>query len=110
MEPKKWTKEEIEYLKENWNKLEIENFKLNRSYKAIFMKAKDLDIGPNQAAKHRTWTEKETKTLIDLYQKGHTPPTMANYIDRSSQACSGKIERMIKDGVLMPRSDYRVSC
>lgn len=39
-----------------------------------------------------------------------TQEEMANYIDRSAQAISGKIERMIKEGTLYPRNEFRVSC
>lgn len=59
----------------------------------------------------KKWTDEEVEILKDLYFKGHTPNTMTKYIPgRSAQACSGKIERLIKEGELFPRSEYRVSC
>ena len=58
----------------------------------------------------KRWSEEETELLIDLYYKGHTPDTICNYIDRSAQACRGKIESLIKQGKLEPRSKHRKTC
>ena len=80
MSSKKWTEQEINYLRDK------------------------------KMSNHIPWTEAETNKLIDLYHKGHTNNTMANYIPRSAQACSGKVERLIKENVLNPRSEFRVSC
>ncbi|HZK56783.1 MAG TPA: hypothetical protein VFD17_00610 [Clostridia bacterium] len=88
------------------------SLRLNRTEGAIKRRMIDLGIKarPIKMSNHNPWTEEETKLLIDLYHKGHCRNTMANYIDRSSQACSGKIERLIKEGVIFPRSEFRTSC
>lgn len=108
--PKKinrWEKEEVEFLKVNWNAMAVEQIaeELKRTYKSVYMKARPLKM-PN----HSPWTKEETDLLIKLYYKGHSRDTMANYINRSSQACGGKVERLIKEGVLSPRTKYRTSC
>lgn len=69
------------------------------------IKARPVRMPPN-----KLWTPEETRLLIDLYNKGYCNNTIANYINRSSQACGGKIERLIKEGILKPRSEYRKSC
>ncbi len=72
----------------------------------------DLEIKarPLKMPNYNPWTEEETELLMDLYYRGHCHNTMANYINRSAQACSGKVERLIKEGILSPRSDFRTSC
>ena len=88
------------------------SLKLMRTEGAIKRRVIDLNIKarPIKMTNHNFWTEKETKILIELYHKGHTHNTMANYIERSAQACSGKVERLIKEGTIVPRSQWRVSC
>ena len=88
------------------------SLKLKRTEGAIKRRMVDLKImaRPIKMSNHNPWGNEETKILIDLYQKGHCRNTMANYIDRSSQACGGKVERLIKDGVIFPRSEFRSSC
>ena len=88
-------------------------FRLRRTEGAIKRRMLDLGIKarPLKMCNHNPWTDKETEALRALYFKGHTPNTMTKYIPaRSAQACSGKIERLIKEGDLVPRSEYRVSC
>jgi hypothetical protein len=86
--------------------------KLKRTEGALKRRMCDLNIKarPVKMSNHNPWTEKETAKLIELYGKGHTPNTMANYICRSAQSCSGKIERLIKEKVIEPRSEFRKSC
>ncbi|WP_352420755.1 hypothetical protein [Proteiniborus sp.] len=88
------------------------SLRLQRTEGAV--KRRMLDLGvkarPLKMPNHNPWTEEEVEILIDLYHKGHCCNTMPNYIPRSAQACSGKIERLIKEGVLFPRSEYRSSC
>lgn len=88
------------------------SLRLRRTEGALKRRMIDLGIKarPIKMGNHNPWTPEETKILIDLYHKGHSASTMANYIDRSAQACSGKVERLIKEGVLYPRSEYRKSC
>ncbi|HZK56683.1 MAG TPA: hypothetical protein VFD17_00100 [Clostridia bacterium] len=88
------------------------SLRLNRTEGAIKRRMCDLGLKarPIRMSNYNPWTEEETKLMIDLYHKGHCRNTMANYIDRSSQACGGKIERLIKEGVIFPRSEFRTSC
>lgn len=111
-----WTTEEDNLLKDllkqyryTYKELSI---RLRRSEGAIKKRVIELDIKhrPLRMPNHNPWTVEETNQLIELYNKGHGRNTIARYIDRSSQACSGKIERLIKEGVLQPRSEHRKSC
>lgn len=45
---RKWTKEDVEYLKEKWGNVSISSIakKLNRSVNAVKLKAKRLGLGP----------------------------------------------------------------
>lgn len=111
-----WTKEEdrllkslLETYKYTYRELSI---RIKRTEGAIKRRMCDLGIKarPIKMSNHNPWTPPEIDKLKELYYQGHRPPTMANYIERSSQAISGKIERMIKEGDLFPRSEYRTSC
>lgn len=88
------------------------SLRLKRTEGAIKRRMIDLEIKarPIKMPNHNPWTKQEIEILIDLYHKGHSSSTMANYINRSSQACSGKVERLIKEGDIFPRSEYRSSC
>lgn len=88
------------------------SIELKRTEGAIKRRVLDLKITlrPIRMSNHNPWAEKETDKLIELYHKGHCRNTIPNYIDRSSQACSGKIERLIREGVIYPRSEFRSSC
>ena len=112
----KWTKEEeqtlivlLESYKYTYRELSL---RLRRTETAIKRRVRDLGIKarPLRMPNHNPWTEEETEKLKELYHKGYTSHSMANYINRSAQACSGKIERLIKDGELFPRSEFRTSC
>jgi len=111
-----WTIAEDEYLKMLLNQYKYTyreiSLKTRRTEGAIKRRVCDLKIKgrPVKMSNHNPWTEKETSKLIQLYDKGHTPNTMANYISRSAQSCSGKIERLIKEDVIQPRSEFRKSC
>lgn len=111
-----WTSDDDYILKKLLNEYRytyrVLSLKIRRTEGAIKRRMMDLNIKarPIKMDNHNPWTTEETKVLIDLYFKGHTPNTMANYIDRSSQACSGKVERLIKEGILAPRSMFRSSC
>ena len=111
-----WTLGEDKKLKSMLNRYQYNyrelSLNLRRTEGAIKRRIVDLKImaRPIKMSNHNPWTDKETELLIDLYKKGHSRNTMANYIDRSSQACSGKVERLIKEGALFPRSEFRISC
>lgn len=111
-----WTEGEDKRLKSmlmeyryNYRELSI---RLRRTEGAIKRRMVDLGIKvrPLRMPNHRPWTEEETNLLIKLYHKGHGRNTYANYINRSAQACSGKIERLIKEGVIEPRNEHRKTC
>lgn len=111
-----WTPEEdllLEQLLKSYKYTYRElSVRLQRTEGAIKRRMVDLGIKerPLKMSNHNPWAGDEVQTLRDLYHKGHTPSTMANYIDRSAQAIRGKIERMIKEGELYPRNKFRVSC
>lgn len=86
--------------------------KLNRTEGAIKRRVIDLGIKerPLKMPNHNPWTEEEVTIVVDLFDKGYQPDIMTKYIDRSAQAIRGKIERMIKEGQLQPRSKHRKSC
>lgn len=111
-----WTPEEdkllTELLKQYRYTYKELSIRLRRTEGAIKRRVIDLRIKhrPLRMPNHNPWTVEETNQLIELYNKGHGRNTIARYIDRSSQACSGKIERLIKEGVLQPRSEHRKSC
>lgn len=111
-----WTRAEDHTLKSLLNEYRFTyreiSLKLRRTEGAVKRRMMDLGIKarPLKMSNHNPWTDPEVEVLKNLYFTGHTHNTMANYIDRSAQACSGKIERLIKDGELVPRSEYRVSC
>lgn len=88
------------------------SLRLQRTEGAIKRRMITLGIKarPLKMPNHNKWKDEEVKLLIHLYYKGYCKNTIANYINRSSQACGGKIERLIKDGILRPRSEFRSSC
>ncbi len=111
-----WTEAEdqrlINLLREfRWTYREISE-KLNRTEGAI--KRRMLDLGlkerPVRMSNHNPWTQEEVEILIDLFNRGYRPDIMTRHINRSAQAIRGKIERMIKDGDLESRSEFRKTC
>lgn len=111
-----WTEKEDNMLKQllgdyKYTYREL-SLRMQRTEGAIKRRMCDLKIKarPLKMSNHNPWTAPEVDKLRELYHQGHRPGTMANYICRSSQAISGKIERMIKEGSLFPRSEFRVSC
>lgn len=111
-----WTESEDRQLEKMLNEYRYTyrelSLKLQRTEGAIKRRMIDLKIAarPLRMSNHNPWSEEETEKLIDLYHKGHCKNTMANYINRSAQACGSKVERLIKEGVLFPRSEFRASC
>lgn len=111
-----WTEGEDERLKRKLNEYRHTyrelSLRMKRTEGAIKRRIVDLGIKarPLKMSNHNPWTKEETELLIELYNKGHSRNTYTFYINRSGQACSGKVERLIKDGVLEPRSKYRKTC
>lgn len=81
---------------------------LKRTEGAIKRKVIDLGIKarPIKAYTHDKWSDEDTDTLIDLYNKGYSPSIISVYIPKSSQACSGKIKSLIKAELLVPISKH----
>ncbi len=52
-EYKKWSAEEIKYLKENWGVIPIDEMDLDRTYNAIYLKALKLKLGPKKKQKEK---------------------------------------------------------
>ena len=121
-------KENAKYKKTIWTELEdkqLENLvnqyaygykeiseKLRRTEGAIKRRLCDLGIKarPVKKSNHNPWKEHEVEKLIELYQKGYQPEIIREHIDRSAQSIRGKIERLIKEGNLKPRSEFRKTC
>lgn len=111
-----WTRDEdllliqlLESYKYTYRELSL---RPQRTEGAIKRRMIDLNIKarPLKMPNHTPWTKSEEDRLKELYHQGHQPDTIANYIDRSAQAIRGKIERLIKEGLLFPRNEFRVSC
>lgn len=64
-----WINEELNFLKENYNKLSIQYLSkhLNRSYDDIYHKASELGL-----QKDYYWTKQDIDLAIELYKKGYT--------------------------------------
>lgn len=112
-----WTKGDDEKLKSLISKYKY-GYKdiskiLRRTEGAIKRRLMDLGIKGRPVRKytHNKWLESEIDTLKVMYLKGYSPDIISHNIDdKSSQACRGKIERMIKEGELFPRSEFRKLC
>lgn len=59
-----------------------------------------LDVWPIKGM-YSTWDTKQIQIVIDMYNKGYRPDVIKKYIDKSALAIGGKIEGLIKKGVLI---------
>ncbi|MFL0245503.1 hypothetical protein [Candidatus Clostridium stratigraminis] len=75
---------------------------LLRTEGAIKRRVVDLDIKerPLREDPHGTWSSEQVEVVIKMYQKGYRSEVIKEYIDKSGQAIAGKIERLIRDGLL----------
>lgn len=60
-----------------------------------------LSIWPLREPPNSKWTDEEINVVVSMYGKGYRSEVIKEYIDKSSQAISGKIERLIRDGVII---------
>ena len=68
---KHWSSEEVEYLKENYNKIPTKEIssKLRRSQESVKHKAAALSLRKKAKTKHRPWTEKEVRYMERNYER-----------------------------------------
>jgi len=76
---------------------------LYRTEGAIKRRMVDLYIKerPLKENCHSIWTNGQVETTISMYNKGYKSNVISEYIDKSAQAISGKVERLILAGVLI---------
>lgn len=89
------------------------SMKLRRTEGAVKRRLQDLGIKerPVRRSPHEKWTTEQLKLLKELYNKGYDKNLICFYIEgKSAHACGGKIEVLIRQGELYPRSEFRVSC
>jgi hypothetical protein len=101
-----WTKEEDNQLK-SLLKLYRYTYKelslaLLRTDGAIKRRMVDLCLmeRPLREPPHSIWTDEQVNVVVDMYKKGYRNVVISEHIDKSGQAINGKIERLIRDGVL----------
>ncbi|APM41364.1 hypothetical protein [Clostridium kluyveri] len=49
----------------------------------------------------RSWRSEEISIVTDMYNNGYKSDVIKEYINKSAQAINGKIERLIRDGILV---------
>lgn len=89
------------------------SMKLRRTEGALKRRLQDLGIKerPVRRSPHEKWTPEQLKLLKEMYNKGYDKNLICFYIEgKSAHACGGKIEVLIRQGELYPRSEFRVSC
>ena len=87
--------------------------RLRRTEGAIKKRLLDLGIKerPVRRSPHEKWTKDQLDKLKDLYNRGYRKDIIYFHIEgKSACACGGKIEVLIRQGDLFPRSEFRVSC
>jgi len=87
--------------------------RLRRTEGAIKKRLLTLNIKerPVRRSPHEKWTKDQLDKLKDLYNRGYDKNIICFYIEgKSAHACGGKIEVLIRQGELFPRSEFRVSC
>lgn len=102
-----WTKEEDEQLK-SLLKLYKYTYKelsltILRTEGAIKRRMVNLGIKerPLREPPHGIWTPEEINIVKDMYARGYRSEVIKEYINKSGQATGGKIDRLIKEGVLV---------
>lgn len=101
-----WTKEDDEIFKSllklyrySYRELSI---RILRTEGSIKRRINDLGLNtwPIREAPHSKWTDKQINTVIAMYNKGYRSAVIKEYIEKSEQSINGKIERLIKEGLL----------
>jgi len=111
-ERRPWSPEEDARLKDMLSRYKYTyrdiSVSLSRAEAAIKRRMTDLGIKqrPVIESKHNPWTEEQVKILTDLYYKGYIPEVIAEKIPKSALSISGKIERLVKEG-LLEKSRYK---
>ncbi|WP_352420756.1 hypothetical protein [Proteiniborus sp.] len=103
---KRWTEEEVQYLKINWSKKRIQEIadSLGRTYDSIYMKARALYLGPNKNEDNRNWSEDDLEYLMDNW--GYLSiPALAKNLNRSANAVELK-SRKLKLGPFLEAGEY----
>lgn len=102
-----WTKKEDSQL-ESLLKLFRYSYKelslqMLRTEGAIKRRINDLGLNmwPIRESPRSIWADEEINIVIDMYDKGYRSEVMKEYINKSAQAISGKIERLIRDGMIL---------
>lgn len=99
-----WTKSEDKQL---LNLLKLYKYTYPQLSKALFrtegaIKRRCVDTGilerPLREDAHGIWYPEQIKIVIEMYNQGYRSEIIRDFIDKSSQAIGGKIERLIKDG------------
>lgn len=102
-----WTKEEDEIFKSllklykyTYRELSI---RILRTEGAIKRRINDLYLNtwPIRESTNSEWSDGQESTVIEMYKKGYRSAVIKEYIDKSEQAINGKIERLIRDGLLV---------
>ena len=75
---------------------------IKRTEGAIKRRCVNIGIAerPLREAPHSIWTNKQIDIVVEMYNKGYRGAVISEFIDKSSQAIGGKIERLILAGVL----------
>lgn len=81
------------------------SFKMFRTEGAIKRRINELNlkVWPLREPPHSEWTEEQLRVVKDMYSKGYRSDVIKEYIDKSAQAISGRIERFVKSGELEKR-------
>lgn len=105
-----WTKEEDNLLKSLLKKYKYTykeiSMQVLRTEGAIKRRINDLclDTWPIREPPHGIWIDKQITIVVDMYNKGYKNDVIKEYIDKSAMAIGGKIERLIRDGILEKRN------
>lgn len=98
-----WTQEEIEFLKNNYDKMEYADIAkiIGRTRDSVFWKAKDLGL-----KKVYSWTEEELKYLKDNYET-KSRKEIAEYLNKTPSSIQNKAHKI---GLIKPEKyDYDVN-
>ncbi len=102
-----WSKEEDNLLqnllKQYRHTYKQISLRLMRTEGAIKRRINDLGLNtwPIRESPHSVWTKKQKYVVVNMYNKGYRSAVIKKYIDKSEQSINGKIERLIKEGVLI---------
>jgi hypothetical protein len=102
-----WTTKEDNHLKSllklykyNYKQLSYATFRTEGAIKRrmIDLKIKERPLRENY---HSIWTNDQVDIVIKMYYKGYRSEVIKDYIDKSALAIGGRIERLIKDELLV---------